>query len=186
MKITRKILDGAVSENIITAEQAAKLHDYLKGLPSVGPTFNFTNILYYLGGLIAIGAMTLFMKLGWESFGGWGIFFISLAYAGIGLKLTGIFQKNGHAIPAGICATFVVALTPLAIYGLQLALGLWPDESTYREYHKYIKWHWLYNGAWSIDSRPDCCLAIQISIPNNAYRGNSMVHVDGCCANDHG
>lgn len=144
MKITREILDDAVGEKIITAEQAAKLHNYLTGLPSVGPTFNFTNVLYYLGGLIAIGAMTLFMNLGWESFGGWGIFFISLAYAGIGLKLTGIFQIKGHAIPAGICATFVVALTPLAIYGLQQALGLWPDESAYREYHRYIKWHWLY------------------------------------------
>ena len=144
MKITRKNLDGAVSERIITAEQAAKLHDYLEGLPSTGPTFNFTNVLYYLGGLIAIGAMTLFMNLGWESFGGWGIFFISLAYAGLGLKLTGKFQENDYAIPAGICATFVVALTPLAIYGLQQALGLWPDESAYREYHKYIKWHWIY------------------------------------------
>ena len=84
------------------------------------------------------------MNLGWESFGGWGIFFISLAYAGIGLKLTHRFQTKGYAIPAGICVTFVVALTPLAVYGLQQALGLWPGESTYREYHKYIKWHWLY------------------------------------------
>ena len=48
-----------------------------------------------------------------------GNFFISLAYAGVGLKLTGMFQTRGYAIPAGICATFVVALTPLAIYGLQ-------------------------------------------------------------------
>ncbi len=144
MKITRKNLDDAVSENILTAEQADKLHDYLTSLPGVGPAFNFTNVLYYLGGLIAIGAMTLFMNLGWESFGGWGIFFISLAYAGIGLKLTGKFQDRGYAVPAGICATFAVALTPLAIYGLQQALGLWPDESAYREYHKYIKWHWIY------------------------------------------
>ena len=144
MKITRKNLDDAVGEKIITAEQAAALHDYLKSLPGVGPGFGFTSVLYYLGGLIAIGAMTLFMNLGWESFGGWGIFFISLAYAGVGLKLTAIFQQKGHAIPAGICATFVVALTPLAIYGLQQALGLWPDESTYREYHRYIKWHWFY------------------------------------------
>ena len=144
MKITRKNLDDAVAENIITADQAVKLHDYLTSLPSVGPTFNFTNVLYYLGGLIAIGAMTLFMNLGWESFGGWGIFFISLAYAGIGLKLAGVFQQKGHAIPAGICATFTVALTPLAVYGLQQALGFWPDESVYREYHRYIRWHWLY------------------------------------------
>ena len=144
MKITRKNLDDAVGENIITAEQAVKLHDYLNSLPTTGPAFNFTNVLYYLGGLIAIGAMTLFMNLGWESFGGWGIFFISLAYAGVGLKLTDMFREKGHAIPAGICATFVVALTPLAIYGLQQALGLWPDESVYRGYHRYIKWHWIY------------------------------------------
>lgn len=48
------------------------------------------------------------------------------------------------AIPAGICATFVVCLTPLAIYGLQQALGLWTDDSVYRDYHRYIKWNWLY------------------------------------------
>lgn len=53
------------------------------------PSFRFTHILYYLGGMIAIGAMSLFMTLGWERFGGWGLFFIALAYAGAGLALTG-------------------------------------------------------------------------------------------------
>ena len=144
MKISRKTLDGAVGEGIITERQAAELQEYLQALPAVGPTFNFTNVLYYLGGLIAIGAMTLFMNLGWEAFGGWGILFISLAYAGIGLKLTSLFQRNGHAIPAGICAKFVGVLTRLAIYGLQQAFGVWPDDSVYRGYHRYIKWHWLY------------------------------------------
>ncbi len=144
MKITRKNLDGAVAENILSAEQAENLHQYLKSLPGTGPGFDFTHVLYYLGGLIAIGAMTLFMTLAWEIFGGWGIFFISLAYGGIGLKLTEMFQSRGYAIPAGICATFAVALTPLAIYGLQQALGFWPDDSSYKDYHRYIKWHWLY------------------------------------------
>jgi hypothetical protein len=144
MKVTRKKLELAVAEEIISEGQAHNLYDFLKALPSTGPSFDFTHILYYMGGLIAIGAMTLFMNLGWENFGGWGIFFISLAYAGVGLKLTGNFQQKGHTIPAGICATFVVALAPLAIYGIQQAMGWWPDESTYREYHRYIKWHWIY------------------------------------------
>ncbi len=144
MKITKEKLELAVAEEIITHEQAYKLFTFLKALPSTGPSFDLTHVLYYMGGLIAIGAMTLFMNLGWENFGGWGIFFISLAYAGVGLKLANNFQKKGHAIPAGICATFVVALTPLAMYGLQQALGWWPDESIYREYHRYIKWHWIY------------------------------------------
>lgn len=144
MKVTKKKLELAVAEEIISQEQADNLFNFLKVLPSTDPSFDFTHVLYYMGGLIAIGAMTLFMNLGWESFGGWGIFFISLAYAGVGFKLAENFQKKGHAIPAGICATFVVALIPLAIYGLQKAMGWWPDDSTYREYHQYIKWHWIY------------------------------------------
>ena len=144
MKITRKHLNAAIENNILSAQQAEQLFNFLKNQPSIGPSFDFTHILYYLGGLIAIGAMTLFMNLGWESFGGWGIVIIALIYAGIGLQLTSRFQQNGYAIPAGICATFVVTLTPLAIYGLQQAFGVWPDESVYREFHPYIKWHWLY------------------------------------------
>ncbi len=144
MKITRQNLDDAVKANILTSDQAVKLTDFVKNHPSSGPSFDFTHVLYYLGGMIAIGAMTLFMNLGWESFGGVGILSISLLYAGIGLKLTNVFKAKGYAVPAGICATFVVALTPLAIYGLQQALGVWPDESVYRDYHRYIKWHWLY------------------------------------------
>ncbi len=144
MKVTRKKLELAVEEKIISPDQAEKLFDFLQALPSSGPSFDFTHVLYYMGGLIAIGAMTLFMNLGWERFGGWGIFFISLAYAGVGFKLAKRFQNKGYAIPAGICAAFVVALSPLAIYGLQQAMGWWPEESVYREYHHYIKWHWIY------------------------------------------
>jgi len=144
MNITKKKLDSAVDEGIISQDQADNLFKYLAALPSSGPGFDFTHVLYYMGGLIAIGAMTLFMNLGWERFGGWGILFISLAYAGAGFKFAGNFQNKGHAIPAGICATFVVALTPLAIYGLQQAMGWWPDDTTYREYHRYIRWHWIF------------------------------------------
>jgi len=58
--------------------------------------------------------------------------------------LTGHFQRGGHTIPAGICATFVIAMAPLGIYGLQQAMGWWPDDTVYRDYHHYIKWHWIY------------------------------------------
>ena len=144
MKVSRSQLAKAAEAGILSDGQVDVLFAYLESLPETGPAFNFTNILYYSGGLIAIGAMTLFMNLGWEEFGGWGILSISIAYAGAGLFLTGKFQGAGHAIPAGICATFVVAITPLAIYGFQQGMGWWPDETTYHEYHEYIKWHWIY------------------------------------------
>ncbi|WP_040725803.1 hypothetical protein [Thiomicrorhabdus sp. Kp2] len=144
MDVTKKRLEDAATEKIISSEQAETLYRYLIAQDQDVPKFTFTHVLYYLGGLIAIGAMTLFMNLGWEAFGGVGIFFISILYAVIGLKLTNIFLAKNLNIPAGISATFVVCLSPLAIYGLQQWLGVWPGESVYRDYHRYIKWHWLY------------------------------------------
>lgn len=146
MKISRNSLKKAVHAQIINEQQADALFEFLQTQTQSEQEaqFNFTNVLYYLGGLIAIGAMTLFMNLGWVSFGGWGIFYLSILYGLAGLYLTHLFRKKNLKIPAGICATFVIALTPLAIYGFQLAMGWWPDSTTYRDYHRYIKWNWLY------------------------------------------
>ena len=144
MKITRKTLDEAVKEDILSTEQAENLLQFISHHLHSSPVFDFTHVLYYLGGMIAIGAMTLFMNLGWESFGGIGIVLIALLYAVLGITLSNLLAGKNYPVPAGICATFVVALTPLAIYGLQQALGLWPDDTVYKDYHRYIKWHWLY------------------------------------------
>lgn len=145
MRLDRHHLDDAVQAGILQREQADALDAFLRSRPDAGPRFDFTHVLYYLGGLIAIGAMSVFMTLGWEAFGGWGILAAALAYAAAGLWLCERFRRRGHAIPAGICATFAVALTPLAIYGLQQGMGWWPDDSShYRDYHTYIRWHWLY------------------------------------------
>ena len=144
MKISKNMLDKAVLAKIITPQQEDQLIEFLKNQPNQSPGFNITNVFYYFGGLIAIGAMTLFMTLGWELFGGLGICFLSLCYAILGLALTHKLDRLGLMVPAGICATFVIALTPLAIYGFQQAMGWWPDQSVYRDYHIYVKWTWIF------------------------------------------
>jgi len=145
MKISHASLQQAVKQNIINPSQAEALVDLIRQQPEQTPRFNLTNVLYYLGGLIAIGAMTLFMNLSWETYGGFGIFGVSLLYAVLGLCFTTLFQRKSLPIPAGICATFVIALTPLAIYGLQKGLGWWPsDDITYASYHYYVSWQWIY------------------------------------------
>jgi len=66
-------LEPAVQAGIISREQADRLAQYLTGIKKPAaeePTFSFVYVLYYLGGMIAIGAMTLFMTLGWSSLGG--------------------------------------------------------------------------------------------------------------------
>ena len=144
MKISRAHLEKAVANGILGGEQADRLWQFLGLQDQDVPAFRFTHILYYLGGLIAIGAMTLFMNMGWENFGGRGLLMISVAYAIAGIWLTEYFLKRAQlAIPAGITATFVVVLTPLAIYGLQVMLDWWPEGREYREFHTRIDWRWL-------------------------------------------
>lgn len=145
MKLNRRLLAEATEKGLLSEPQADQLWAFLDEKEKDTPNFRFTHVLYYLGGLIAIGAMSLFMTLGWERFGGWGIFFIALAYAGGGLWLTEfLLNRSRLPVPAGITATFVVALTPLAIYGLQVALGWWADGKLLHEYHRHIDWRWIF------------------------------------------
>lgn len=145
MELNRAHLVDAARNGLISEQQAERLWEYLSARGVDTPSFRFTHILYYLGGFIAIGAMSLFMTLGWERFGGWGLFFIALAYAGAGLWLTEVLLKRSRLpIPAGIAATFVVVLTPLAVYGLQSALGWWADGKVFRQYHTHIDWRWIF------------------------------------------
>ncbi|WP_374320194.1 DUF2157 domain-containing protein [Aquabacterium sp.] len=144
MDIKRPQLDEAVRRGLLSDSQATQLWAFLSEQGQNTPSFRMTHILYYLGGMIAIGAMTLFMNLGWESFGGGGLLVISLLYAVAGLGLTEHLLKARHLpIPAGITATFVVVLTPLAVYGLQVMMGWWADGRVYRDYHVFIDWRWL-------------------------------------------
>lgn len=43
MKITRKNLDDAVEDNILSSEQAGSLVEYLKNQPNSGPGIDFTH-----------------------------------------------------------------------------------------------------------------------------------------------
>ncbi len=145
MELKRSLLDQAASKQIITDEQAERLWTFLSEQQQQTPSFRFTHILYYFGGLIAIGAMSLFMTLSWENLGGWGLLLIALVYAGAGLWLTEFFLKRlDQKIPAGITATFVVVLTPLAVFGFQAGMGWWSGGHEYRDYHRYIDWSWLF------------------------------------------
>lgn len=145
MNISRDMMDKAVKANIITEAQAQHLFDFFKNHPEQGPAFNLTNVLYYFGGLIAIAAMTVFMGLSWELYGPSGILLLSLSYAILSFSLANSFRRKELHIPAGICATFTICLTPLIIYALQKSTGFWPSDTLqYYEYHQYIRWNWFY------------------------------------------
>jgi hypothetical protein len=147
--VRRSDLEGAVREGILSATQADRLAAFLAAAPAgpadaERPRFSFVHVLYYLGGMIAIGAMSLFMTLGWNALGGWGGFFTAVCYCVLALALTHWFIERKHlAIPAGIMATLAVVMVPLAVFGAQMALGYWDDSKPYRDYHVFIDWRWI-------------------------------------------
>ncbi|MGB6053843.1 MAG: DUF2157 domain-containing protein [Burkholderiaceae bacterium] len=143
MHITRALLQDAADHGVLSAPQADALWRFLSERDGAAPAFRAAHILYYLGGLVAIGAMSLFMTLGWEAFGGGGLLAVALLYAALGLWLMRLLLARRLAIPAGICAVFVVALTPLAVYGLQNLLGWWAEGRVYRDYHAYVDGRWI-------------------------------------------
>ena len=150
VRVTRSDVDQAVAGGVISVDQADALwaawSTGASAAPDVTPRFSITHVLYYLGGLIAIGAMTLFMNLGWERFGPWALFAIAVAY-GVGCILTSrSLAARGLMLPAGILATLAIVLVPLATWALQSAFGWWPPGGAgehYRAYHTHIDWRWI-------------------------------------------
>ena len=150
VRITRSHLDKAVEGGFIDGEQANALWTTWSAGASAGedvaPRFSITHVLYYLGGLIAIGAMSLFMNIGWERFGPWALFAIAVAY-GTGCVLASrSLAARGLMLPAGILATLAIVLVPLATWALQSAVGWWPPGGAgehFRAYHTHIDWRWI-------------------------------------------
>lgn len=109
----------------------------------------FAKYLYYLGALIVILAMTWFMTIAWEVFGGGGIFLIATTYAVI-CTLLGVvlWPKEGLRIPAGLLITIAVCMTPLAIYGLEHYFNVWPADQNispehYPEFYQRVEGRWV-------------------------------------------
>jgi hypothetical protein len=131
----------------IPAAQMDALWDALAKSESTSPSGGLSKVIFYLGALIVISAMTWFLGLGWEWFGGGGIFLIASLYA-ISLATLGAFlwHKDDLKVPAGLLITIAVCLVPLAIYGLEEYWGIWPENNPgeYVDFYSRIKGSWIF------------------------------------------
>jgi len=143
MQISKQTLKQAVDKGLITPQQADGLWDFLGERNRADASLKPTSILYYLGGCIAIGAMTIFMNLGWETFGGMGLSAIAFAYAIVSLILAEYFQKKSLTIPVGIMAALTVSMVPLFVYGIQTILGYFETGTNYRAFHGLVDARWV-------------------------------------------
>jgi hypothetical protein len=146
MIIRQTDLQTAVEKKIITQPQMDTIIAIAQSSGKVTPSLTFIHFMYYLGALIVIGAMGMFMTLGWESFGGTGIALISLCYASaFGFAGRVLWFKKGLKTAGGLLFTMAVCMTPLLVYGLERAFGVWPmdDPGKYAGFHVWINGSWI-------------------------------------------
>lgn len=108
------------------------------------PRFVMSHLLFYFGGLLAIGAMTLFITLGFNLFGSPAIIGICLCYAVAGGGLARYFFGKKLMIPYSLTLGFILCLVPLLVFAIQDTLGIWESKTTYQDYHVWISWQWIF------------------------------------------
>lgn len=150
MRVNRSLLDQAVGHGILDGDQADALWRFLEssdsGARAGAARFRPAHLLYYFGGMIAIGAASLFLNLGWEQLGPVAGTLIAFCYAfGCWRTAAWMLDQRRLMIPAGLLAALVTVCTPVILYGVQQSLGWWPEgHDAYRDYHRWIDWHWWF------------------------------------------
>ena len=134
MKITQDDMNAASEQEIISREQAQILWEFLEHNTGTHSRFNFTHLLYFLGGLIAISAMTLFMNLGWEKFGHSALIVLSALYISCSWGAAEICNRQHLRVPAALLGCFSITLIPLLTYSVMKLSGLWPESAGFPDY----------------------------------------------------
>lgn len=151
MQIQRDDLDRAVREGLLSEDQAAALWTLLheqhgedeRSDRPVG--LDAATVAYYAGALIVMGAMGWFATEALEQSGAL-LLPIGLAYAAIfGGAGHWLMHRKSLRLPGGLLFTVAAGMTPIAVYGFQHAVGLWPPAE---EPSQYWTFYDAIGGVW--------------------------------------
>ena len=153
MRFGEDDLRAAVAGGALEADRLDRLVAFLRarqlsGTAAPPPQFDFAHLLWYAGALIVIGAMGLFSTVAFSTMGGEALTATALAYAVI-FALAGhhLWHRRGLRIPGGLLIAIAVSMAPLAVYGVQDALGVWGTygrPGAYRDFYVWIKGSWVF------------------------------------------
>ncbi|BCS89332.1 DUF2157 domain-containing protein [Pseudodesulfovibrio sediminis] len=144
MKYTNKDLDWAVEKQIIAAETRDDLVAAFVKKNEHKPSLSFANVFFYLGGLIVIMSMTMFVGSVWDDMGGGSHLFVALLYALVFLSVGNWLWRKGQRIPGGILITAAVCMTPMAVWGFQEITGLWVYYKSGEDLFAWMAAGWLF------------------------------------------
>jgi len=143
--LTQARLDEAVAAGALDAERANSLWTFLTAEAAEHePRFKMAHLLYYFGGLIAIGSISIFITIAWDTMGAWPLLVLGLGVMLLAYALTRRFvEVERQPIAAGTMAALLIAAVPMVVFALQHVSGAWAGEQSYRDYHYWIDWRWL-------------------------------------------
>src|SRR5438128_2593629 len=153
MPISERELKDLVAAGVSAAGTAERTAAHFNGAGAEPPRFDLTHTAYYLGALVVMSALGWFLNEAWARYGGWVLTLIAIAYA-VAFTVAGesLWRKPGLKQPGGLLFTLAVWMTPLAVFGIQYALGWWPREAraSYQEYYPQISGSWVVMEAATI------------------------------------
>jgi hypothetical protein len=146
MRIDQPKLEQAMSKLGFTHQQSVALWHELNAGYSTESRFEAAHVGYFFGALLVIGAMGWFITDGWDRFAGWQLTAIATFYAAVFVAAGSRVWRNAlFRVPGGLLITMAVCMTPLAVYGIERQLDLWPqlDPGSYTHFHPLINASWV-------------------------------------------
>ena len=146
LRITPQDLSRAVDSGVLQPGQDRALLDFLQTRTAQRPSFQLAHVVFYFGALLVMAALGWLITEAWMQVGDGALLALALIYMGVAGFLGLLLWKRGHEIPGGLLSAVAVSLTPLVVFAVQRATGLWPldeGQDSYRDYFRYIQSSWL-------------------------------------------
>jgi len=146
-------LRAASTAGVIDAAQLARLVDFLgrraaTTTETTDPKFDMANLLWYAGALIVITAMGLFSTLAFSRIGGQALAITAFVYAAVfGVAGHYLWRHRNLRTPGGLLIAIAVSMAPLAVFGIQDALGWWGrfgNPGSVHDFYVWIKGSWIF------------------------------------------
>ena len=154
-------LQAAVEAGVIDAGTRDRLAAFLKAretrqtapvtpppIPAApAPKFDMVHVLYYAGALLVMSAMGVFSTTAFNALGGYALATTAVVYAAGFIALGSfLWRRPDLRVPAGLSIAVAVSMTPLAIYGIEDASGVWAADhpEKYRDFFPLINASWVY------------------------------------------
>jgi hypothetical protein len=139
--------DGYSALNAFLQARRASLLE--RASPTVPVRFDLTHVLWYAGALIVMAAMGLFSSEAFNRMGGKALTVTAVIYATVFLAIGDFFwRRKGLRTPGGLAVAVAVAMTPIAVYGIEDSIGFWKaalgSQIEYRGFFPTVNARWLY------------------------------------------